>query len=223
MKRYFIHSYNATDKFPHKGDVYTHMYIQTHTQNVHTTLIAIAKNNSLEIQSCYQAIKHTVILLPAATKHVTILLCPVLGALSKYDRRSHLFSQGECFNYRVASSLTTSVQMSVQSSPLFVEESSSKTKQKKETKNVYIMLIVRQQNIVIRNPCIWGHPHPSFFFYLRQVMCAVITHAHYHISLTVAGICTLISNILIAAGSYILLSFATINVLWNNKQVFGMG
>lgn len=45
-----------------------------HTHDVH---------NSLEIQSGYQAIKHTVILLPAATKHVTILLCPMLGALSK--------------------------------------------------------------------------------------------------------------------------------------------
>lgn len=29
-----------------------------------------------------------------------------------------------------------------------------KQNKKKETKNVYIMLIVRQQNIVIRNPCI---------------------------------------------------------------------
>lgn len=111
-------------KFSHYMEVHT--YTQTHTRNVHTTLIAINRNNSSEIQFGYQAIKHTVILLPAATKHVTILLCPVLGALSKYDRRSHLFSQGECFNYRVASSLTTSAQMSVQSSPLFVEESSSK-------------------------------------------------------------------------------------------------
>lgn len=57
------------------------------TYNVHATLIAITEDYSLEIQPGYQAIKHTVILLPAATKHVTILLCPALRALSKYDRR----------------------------------------------------------------------------------------------------------------------------------------
>lgn len=38
-----------------------------------------------------QAIKHKVILLPAATEHVTIWLCLFLRALSKYDRRWHLF------------------------------------------------------------------------------------------------------------------------------------
>ena len=110
---------------------------------------------------------------PAATKHVTILLCPVLGALSKDDRRSHLFSQGECFNYSVASSLNTSVQVSVQSSGFFVVENSLKKKRKKN------LLIVRQRNIVMQNLCIWGHPHPPFFFYLWQVMCC-----HYSCSLS---------------------------------------
>lgn len=80
---------------------------------------------------------------------------------------------------------------------------------KRVPQNIYIVLIVRQQDIVIQNPCIWGHPHPSFFFCLWQVMCAVITHAHYHISFTFPGISTLIFNILIAAGSYILLSLGS--------------
>lgn len=102
--------------------IYAHIHTRTHTPNMLTPLIAIAKNNSFKIHSGYQAIKHEVIRLPAATKHVTIWLRPALGALSEYDRRSHLFSQGECFNYRVASSLTTSVQMSVHSSPIFVRE-----------------------------------------------------------------------------------------------------
>lgn len=65
--------------------------MHTHIYKVHTTLIPITTNNSSEIHSGYQAIKHSHSSFPAATKHVTILLCSVLGALSKDDRRSHLF------------------------------------------------------------------------------------------------------------------------------------
>lgn len=104
--------------------------LNTHT---HTHASGRHQDNSLKILQGNGAIKHTVIFLPAASKHVTVFLCPPLGALSKYDRRSHLFSQGGCFNYRVAPSRATPVQMSVQSSPLMQTRFSSKKRKKKKT------------------------------------------------------------------------------------------
>lgn len=131
---------------------------------MHTTSTAITEDNSWEIRSGYQAIKRTVILLPDATKHVTILLCPVLGALSKYDRRSHLFSLGECFNYRVASSPTTSVQMSVQSSLLYAEDSSFIKKEKRE-KKIVLCSSLGDGILLYRNPGFQVTPSFLFFFF----------------------------------------------------------
>lgn len=72
-----------------------------------------------------------------------------------------------------------------------------------------VVFIVGWQNTVVQKLWISGYPELFFFFpfsYLRRAVYADITHAHYHISLTVSGIGALIPNILIAAGSYILLS-----------------
>lgn len=195
--------------------------LNTHT---HTHASGRHQDNSLKILQGNGAIKHTVIFLPAASKHVTVFLCPPLGALSKYDRRSHLFSQGGCFNYRVAPSRATPVQMSVQSSPLMQTRFSSKKRKKKKNNLTFSWLLGSR----ILKYSILGHLHPSLPFlslssYLWQVMCATITHAHYHVSSTLPGVGTLISNILIAAGSYIFLCFATISGLWNNELEFGLG
>lgn len=152
--------------------------LNTHT---HTHASGRHQDNSLKILQGNGAIKHTVIFLPAASKHVTVFLCPPLGALSKYDRRSHLFSQGGCFNYRVAPSRATPVQMSVQSSPLMQTRFSSK-KRKKKTKQPYILLIVWQQNIEIQH---FGSP-PSLIavsFFVFLLMTSHVCH-HYSCSLS---------------------------------------
>lgn len=160
--------------------------------------------------SCYQAIKHTLILLPAATKHVTILLWPVLGGLSKYDRRLQLFSE--------VSALITGWLLALPH--LYKCQSKVHHSLWKRVPWRKYTLCSLLGNRILLSWILAFEVTPTllfFFFYFWQVMCAVITHAHYHVSLTVPGICTLISNILIAAGSYILLSIATINGLWNNK------
>lgn len=149
---------------------------------MHTTSTAITEDNSWEIRSGYQAIKHTVILLPDATKHVTILLCPVLGALSKYDRRSHLFSLGECFNYRVASSLTTSVQMSVQSSLLYAEDSSFS--RRRRGKKIVLCSSLGDRVLLYRNPGFQVTPSLFFFFFSFFLFKTSRVRQHYSRSLS---------------------------------------
>lgn len=162
------------------------MYTLFHT-HITWTFIAITKDNSLEIQSGYQGIKHTVILLPAATKHVTILLCAVLEALSNYDRRSRLFPW--------VSALITVLLLAL---PHLYKCQSKvhlflwKIVPTKKTSP----LLLANRIMLCRTPAFQIPPQPAFNFFLD----AVITHAHYHVSLTVHGTGTLISNILIAAG-----------------------
>lgn len=139
---------------------------QTH---ITWTFIAITKDNSLEIQSGYQGIKHTLILLPAATKHVTILLCAVLEALSNYDRRSRLFPW--------VSALITALLLALphlykcQSKVHLFLWKIVPTKKP-------ITLIVSQQNNVMQNPCISDPPtcvHFFFFFCMPSSIMLTIT------------------------------------------------
>lgn len=70
------------------------------------------------------------------------------------------FSLGECFNYRVASSLTTSVQMSASEFAACVEYGFSKKEKKK-----YIVFIVTGQGSVLQHPYISGFSQLHFFFF----------------------------------------------------------
>lgn len=84
----------------------------------------IAEDDRSETRPGYRAIKRTVIPLPGATKHVTILLGPRRSEpCQNMTEDRTFFSPGECFNYRVASSRNASAQMSVRSSPLCVDDS----------------------------------------------------------------------------------------------------
>lgn len=85
----------------------------------------------------------------------------------------------------------------------------SDKKKNNRKKDKYIVFIVAVQGSDLQHPYISGFSQLHvffFFFYFRHVMEADIIHTRYHVSLTVPGIATLISNILIAARSYILLS-----------------
>lgn len=92
----------------------------------------IAEDDRSELRSGYRAIKRTVIPLPDATKHVTILLGPRRSEpCQNMTEDRTFFSPGECFNYRVASSRNAAAQMSVRSSPLCAEDSFCNTRKRK--------------------------------------------------------------------------------------------
>lgn len=91
----------------------------------------IAEDDRSELRSGYRAIKRTVIPLPDATKHVTILLGPRRSEpCQNMTEDRTFFSPGECFNYRVACSRNASAQMSVRSSPLCAEDSFCNTRKR---------------------------------------------------------------------------------------------
>lgn len=78
---------------------------------------------------------------------------------------SFFFSLGECFNYRVASSLTTSVQMSPSKFAAFVEYGFSEKRKKGGKK--HIVLIVRGQDSVLQ---VFPQLLLFFFSYFKHVM-----------------------------------------------------
>lgn len=177
---FFFTGYRGANKFSLHAET-THMSTETRRHIMHTQLWSlspktIAWRYSLAIrQSNTQSF-----FFPAATKHVTILLCLVCSETCQKMTEDRTF-------FPRVSALITAWLLAL---PRLYKCQSKVQRSlwKRVPQKICFVLIVRQQNIVIQNSCISGHPHHSrFFFYLWQVMCAVITHPQYHISLTVPG------------------------------------
>lgn len=154
----FFTGYRGANKFSLHAET-THMSTETRRHIMHTQLWSLSpKTIAWRYSLAIRQSNTRSFFFPAATKHVTILLCLVCSETCQKMTEDRTF-------FPRVSALITAWLLAL---PRLYKCQSKVQRSlwKRVPQKICFVLIVRQQNIVIQNSCISGHPHHSRFFFL---------------------------------------------------------